>query len=81
MPLGEVNMEKQLEVLRVLVAYLSQAHIAIPMIVGTVSAVAAILRGMTGQGPSLNELANLIEEQVATNEARGRAEIERLLGA
>jgi hypothetical protein len=70
--------DKQLQALELLTGVLMQANGAIPLVFGAVSAIAAIVKGIAGNGPSLVELADLVDKQIAVNDAAGKAEIARL---
>lgn len=54
------------------------ANVATPIIFGTISAIAAIIKGVTGSGPTLRELAGILEAQIGTTDRTIRAEIARL---
>lgn len=59
-------------------AVLAQANVAIPVIVGTVTAVVSIIKALKGTAPPMADLIRDIEQQVAANQARGEAELARL---
>lgn len=68
----------QIELLEAITRYLLTVNTAAPVIFGLVSTIALAFRGITGTAPSLAELADLIERNLDTNDARIRAEIARL---
>lgn len=72
---------KHLELLATATELLTQANLAIPVIFGTVAAISAIIKGITGSGPSLLEIADLIESQLDTNDRQIQAEIDRMKAA
>lgn len=69
---------KTLEALELITQVFLQANVAVPIVSGTVMAIASIIRGVTGGGPSLAEIADMIEDQVGANDETIRAEIARL---
>jgi hypothetical protein len=71
-------MNKHIQILELVTTYLGQVNIAIPIIFGAVAGISGIIKGITGSGPSLAELANLIESQLGQNNAAIKAEIARL---
>lgn len=73
-------MDKHLKLITDLTALLSGANIAVPLIFGVVASVSTIIKGVTGTGPTLAELANAMDAQLGANDANIRAEIERLRG-
>lgn len=54
-------------------------NVAVPIVFSTVGAVVAIIRGVTGSGPTLSQIAELIKQKTERNDNNGRAEIDRLL--
>lgn len=64
--------------LAILTQSFMQANIAIPIIFQAVTGIAAIIKSVKGEGPSADELANLIQAQLEQNDAAGHAEVERL---
>jgi hypothetical protein len=73
-------MEKQLQILADITALLSGANVAVPLIFGVVSSISMIIKGVTGSGPTLVELADKMEAQLGANDANIKAEIARLKG-
>lgn len=71
-------MQKQLELLSQLTALLLGANAAVPVVFGTITAISSIIKGVTGTGPSLAQLADLVQAQLKANDDFGKAEIERL---
>jgi len=69
---------KTITVLEQVTQLLLTANVATPIISGTIMAIAAIIKGVTGSGPSLTELADMLEQQIGKNDAQLRAEIARL---
>ena len=67
-----------IEVLKNIAALLQQASIAAPTISVTVMAIASIFKGLTGTGPPLLEIADMLEAQIGRTDATIRAEIARL---
>lgn len=57
------------------------ANVAAPIIFALVGAIASIIRGVTGSGPSLAEIANILEQKLGQNDATIRAEIARMEAA
>lgn len=64
--------------LRGIVATLTQANIAIPVVLTTVTAIVEIVRALKGDTKPLAAILDDLEAALAANEARGRAELERL---
>lgn len=64
--------------LRGIVATLTQANIAIPVILGTVTGIVQIVQALKGDTKPLAAILDDLEAALAANEARGRAELERL---
>ena len=64
---------------------LLQANVAVPIVFGTINGIAAIIKGVTGSGPTLSEIADILEDKVEDkNDPAIKAEIARmkaLLGA
>jgi hypothetical protein len=71
-------MDKTLQALQGVTQLLVTANVAAPIVGATVMVIASIIRGLTGTGPSLQELADMIEAQTGKNDATIRAEIARL---
>lgn len=71
-------MSDQLKALEAITGIMLKANVAIPIVFGAVHAIASIIKGVIGNGPTLSELADMIAAQVDANDAKGRAEIERL---
>jgi len=71
-------MNPTLEALALLTQVLTHANVAIPVVVGLITGIAATVRGMTGEGPSVAEIADMLEQQVAANATYGAAEVVRL---
>lgn len=71
-------MDNLIQALTLITQGMLTANIAIPLVFGAISSIAAIVKGATGNGPSVTELADLIEQQVNANDAAGKAEIARL---
>lgn len=69
---------KAITVLENVTDLLLQANVAVPIISGTVMAIAAIVKGVTGSGPSLSEIADMLETKIGQNDTNIRAEIARL---
>ena len=57
---------------------LVQANVAIPVIIGTITSIIGIVRALRGTAPPLADILADLERQVASNQARGASEIERL---
>jgi hypothetical protein len=64
--------------LRELVQALVTANTTLPIILDSVAAVSLIVKAATGQGPSVQERAEVIRAAVAANKTYGEAEIARL---
>lgn len=71
-------MNKHLQLLTQLTGILTQANLGVPIIFGAVSAVSAIVKGLTGTGPTLAQIADLIDAQLDQNDEAIRSEIARL---
>lgn len=71
-------MNAHLQLLTQLTGILTQANVGIPIVFGAVAAVSAIIKGLTGTGPSLPQIADLIDAQLDQNDEKIRAEIARL---
>lgn len=71
-------MDQQLQALGLIAEILGKANVAVPIVFGVVSAIGAMLKGITGTGPSPTELADLIKAQIDANDVNGHAEIDRL---
>lgn len=71
-------MNKTLDILTQLTGVFAQANVAAPIISGSIMAIAAIVKGVTGSGPSLSEIADMLEQKLGKNDAAIRAEIERM---
>lgn len=71
-------MQNHLDLLTSLTGLLVQANVGVPIIFGAVAAVSAMIKGLTGAGPSLHQIADLIDGQLDANDADLRAEIARL---
>lgn len=69
---------KTLEVLEGLTEILVQSNVAAPIIFGLVTVVANAIKGVTGSGPSLTEIADMLEAKIGQNDVNIRAEIERM---
>jgi hypothetical protein len=69
---------KTLEILTQLTGVFVQANVAAPIISGSIMAIAAIIKGITGTGPTLLELADMLEQKLGANDANIRAEIARM---
>lgn len=64
--------------LRDITATLVHANVAIPVVIGTVTAIVAMVQALRGTAPPLAEIIEDLERQVAANRQRGEAEIARL---
>lgn len=64
--------------IKAITALLATTNIAIPVIVGTLTSVVAIVQALRGTAPPLADILADLEQQIAANRARGRAELERL---
>lgn len=71
-------MNKTLDVLTQLTGLFVQANVAAPIISGSIMAIAAIVKGVTGTGPTLTELADMLEQKLGANDLNIRAEIARM---
>lgn len=71
-------MDKFTQALTLITQGLISGKVAIPVVYGIIAAIAAIVKGATGKGPTATELADLIADQVEANDWAGRAEILRL---
>ena len=71
-------MNKTITVLEQITQLLITGNVAVPIISGVIMSIAAIIKGVTGTGPSLKEIADMLEKQVGQNDATIRAEIARL---
>lgn len=71
-------MDKALEALGLITKDMAAANIAVPIIFDAVVGIAAIIKAAKGTGPTLLELADLIQTQIDANDAFGQAEIDRL---
>lgn len=69
---------KTLAALDAVTEILLEASVAAPIIGGTVMAIASIIKGVTGSGPSLSEIADALEAKLGRNDDSLRAEIARL---
>lgn len=59
-------------------ALLTAAHVAIPDVMGVVTSVIGIIQSLRGQAPPMGEIIAQLDQQVAANQTRGRAEIDAL---
>jgi hypothetical protein len=57
---------------------LINANTAIPLVVSTVVAIAAIIKGVTGSGPSGTELADMLEAKLRANASALDEDIARM---
>ena len=64
--------------IQAITAVLAQSSLAIPVIIGTITSVIAIIRALGGTPPPLADILADLERQVAANRTRGEAEIARL---
>jgi len=71
-------MQPHLKILTTITDFLVQANVGIPVLFGAVVAISAILKALTGTGPTLVDIANLIDKQLDQNDTAIRAEIDRL---
>jgi len=71
-------MDNTIQALTLITQGLLTANVAVPIVFNTISAIAAIIRTAAGEGPSLVQLADLIDAQVAANDEAGQAEVARL---
>lgn len=71
-------MDKQLQILDQMLDLLLGTNAAVPIVLGAIAGISAIIRTITGTGPTLVELADRIEAKIARNDEAGRAEIARL---
>lgn len=71
-------MDKHLQVITDITALLAGANVSIPLIFGAVVAVSSIIKGITGTGPTVLQLADNMGAQLGANDAGIRAEIARL---
>lgn len=71
-------MDNAIQALTLITQGLLTANVAVPIVFGAINSIAAIIRSATGNGPSLPELADLIDAQVASNDEAGKAEVARL---
>lgn len=69
---------KTMQILTDITGMLVQVNVATPIISGTIMAIASIIKGVTGSGPTLGEIADMLETQIGRNETAIRAEIARL---
>lgn len=74
-------MDKVTEALTLIIQSMTQANIAVPIIFSAIAGISAIVKGFTGTGPTLTELADMIQAQIDQNDAFGKAEIDRLKAA
>lgn len=65
-------------ILKAAVQYLVTANTALPVIVTTIDTIAATVKAVTGEGPSVKERAEIIRAVVADNERYLDADIARL---
>lgn len=68
-------MEQHVRILEMVAQMLGQANVALPIIFGAVAGISGIIRGVTGTGPALSDLADIIESQLDQNDAKLRADI------
>lgn len=71
-------MNTTINVLGQITQLLLTANVATPIIGGTVMAIASIIKGITGSGPTLTEIADMLQQTLGANDAAIRAEIARL---
>ena len=71
-------MNTTLKTLTDITAILQVANVAAPIISGTIIAIASIIRGVTGTGPTLSEIADMLEARLQRNDVLIRAEIARM---
>lgn len=71
-------MNTTINVLGQITQLLLTANVATPIIGGTIMAIASILKGITGSGPTLTEIADMLQQKLGANDAAIRAEIARL---
>lgn len=64
--------------IKAITAVLAQSSLAIPVIIGTITSVIAIIKALGGTAPPLADILTDLETQIARNRARGEAEIARL---
>lgn len=73
-------MKNHLALLTQLTGLLAQANVGVPIIFGAVAAVSSIIKGLTGSGPTLAQIADMLDEQLSQNDKHIREEIARLKG-
>jgi hypothetical protein len=61
-----------------IVGILTQANVAIPVVIGTITSIVGIVKALRGDVRDLTPIIADLERQLAENDARGRAEVERL---
>ncbi len=71
-------MNQTLKFLELGTGILMQANVAAPIVGATIMAIASIVKGITGSGPSLPEIADMLEKKLGENDAAIRAEIARM---
>jgi len=71
-------MDTQLQLLEQITKYLIGLNTATPVIFGVINSIAMLFRGVTGQGPTILECADIIERSIDTNDTKIRSEIARL---
>lgn len=69
---------KTLKALEDLTGILVSVNVAVPVIGTTILAIAGIIRAVTGRGPTLRQVADMLEEQIGKNDDTINAEIRRL---
>jgi hypothetical protein len=60
------------------IALLTQANVAIPVVIGTVTSIVGLIRALGGAPPPLADVIADVERAVAANRKRGDDEIARL---
>lgn len=71
-------MDKHTQIITDVTALLGSANVAIPLIFGAIAAISAIIKGITGSGPTLSELADQMQIDLGGNDTKIQAEIARL---
>lgn len=70
--------ENYVTLIKTATGILTQANVAVPVIFGVIGTVVGAIKAITGSGPGLAEVADLIEAQLGSNDTHIKAEIERL---
>ena len=61
-----------------IVSILTQANVAIPVVIGTITSIIGIVKALRGDVRELTPIIADLERQLAENDARGKTEIARL---